>query len=140
MMVVHFEVVRFGVVHYFGILIQASIRIQVLLFHHLLQTFLRRRYFARRQPNHVVVNLMTVVMAYVKVKIFFEFYNPHIPNIDAISGTVFTLRIQYEYTQTQCDEGTRDGIDIWYMGNPPLCNQLNSLINSLDRREKLLVL
>ena len=26
------------------------------------------------------------------------------------------MRIQYEYTQTQCDEGTRDGIDIWYIG------------------------
>ena len=39
--------------------------------------------------------------------------NPHISNIDAISGALFTLRIQYEYTQTQCDEGTRDGIDIW---------------------------
>ena len=30
-------------------------------------------------------------------------YNPHIPNIDAISGALFTLRIQYEYTQTQYD-------------------------------------
>ena len=31
---------------------------------------------------------------------------PHIPNIDAISGALFTLRIQYpyEYTQTQCGE------------------------------------
>ena len=46
----------------------------------------------------------------------FENYNPHIPNIDAISGALFTLRIQYEYTQTRCDEGARDGIDIWYMG------------------------
>ena len=44
------------------------------------------------------------------------YYNPHIPNTDAISGALFTLRIQYEYTQTRCDEGARDGIDIWYMG------------------------
>ena len=29
-------------------------------------------------------------------------YNPHIPNIDAISGALFTLRIHYEHTQTQC--------------------------------------
>ena len=43
-------------------------------------------------------------------------YNPHITNIDAISGALFTLRIQYEYTQTQCDEGARDGIGTWYMG------------------------
>ena len=42
--------------------------------------------------------------------------NPHIPNIDAISGALFTLRIQYEFTQTQCDDGARDGIDIGYMG------------------------
>ena len=42
--------------------------------------------------------------------------NPHIPNINAISGALFTLRIQYEYTQIHCDEGARDGIDIWYMG------------------------
>ena len=44
------------------------------------------------------------------------YYNPHTPYIDAISGALFTLRIQYEYTQTQCDEGARDGIDIWSMG------------------------
>ena len=40
----------------------------------------------------------------------------HIPNIDAISGALFKLRIQYEYTQTQCDEGARDGTDIWCIG------------------------
>ena len=43
-------------------------------------------------------------------------YSPHIPNIASISGALCTLRIQYEYTQTRCDEGARDGIDIWYMG------------------------
>ena len=43
-------------------------------------------------------------------------FNPHIPNIVDISGAIFTLRIQYEYTQTQCNEGARYGIDIWYMG------------------------
>ena len=42
--------------------------------------------------------------------------NLHIPNIDAISGALLTLRNQFEYTQTQCNEGARDGIDIWYMG------------------------
>ena len=38
------------------------------------------------------------------------------PNIDAISGALFTLRIhvlQSSYTQF---DGARDGIDIWYMG------------------------
>ena len=43
-------------------------------------------------------------------------YKPHMSNIDAISGALFTLRIQYEYTQSQCDKGARDGIDIQYMG------------------------
>ena len=43
-------------------------------------------------------------------------YNPYKPNIDAISVALFTLRIQYEYLQTQCNEGVRDGIDSWYMG------------------------
>ena len=42
---------------------------------------------------------------------------PHISNIVAISGALFTLRIQYEYTQTQYDEGARDGTNIWYMVN-----------------------
>ena len=27
-----------------------------------------------------------------------NFCHPHIPNIDAMSGALFTLRIQYEYT------------------------------------------
>ena len=45
----------------------------------------------------------------------FRYYNPHIPNIDAISGALFTLRIQYDYTQTQCDDGASHGIDIWLM-------------------------
>ena len=49
------------------------------------------------------------------IKNIFHFGNPNIPNIDAISGALFTLRIQYEYTQTQRDEGARDDIDIWYM-------------------------
>ena len=39
----------------------------------------------------------------------------HIPNIDVISGALFTLRIQYKYTSTHCDEGA-DCIDMWYMG------------------------
>ena len=39
----------------------------------------------------------------------------HIPNIDAVSSALFTLRIQYEYTQTHYDEGARDYNDIWYM-------------------------
>ena len=43
-------------------------------------------------------------------------YKTHIPNIDAISGALFTLRIQHEYTQTQCHEGARDIINIRYMG------------------------
>ena len=42
--------------------------------------------------------------------------NPHIPNIDAISGALFTLRNQDESTQTRCDECARDDIDIWYLG------------------------
>ena len=42
--------------------------------------------------------------------------NSHLPNIDAISGALFTLRIQYGFTLTQCDEGAKDGIDIWFMG------------------------
>ena len=33
-----------------------------------------------------------------------------------ITCALSTLRIQYEYAQTQCDEGARDGVDIWYMG------------------------
>ena len=47
---------------------------------------------------------------------FRKVFNPHIQNIKAISGALFTMRIQYEYAQTQCDEGARDGVDIWYMG------------------------
>ena len=39
----------------------------------------------------------------------------HIQNIDAISGALFTLRIQYEYTQTQCNEGAKDVNNILYM-------------------------
>ena len=42
-----------------------------------------------------------------------------IPNIDALNSDTQALRIQYEYTQSQCDEGARDGIDIWYMGIIP---------------------
>ena len=43
-------------------------------------------------------------------------YNHQIPNIDTVNSDTHTLRIQYGYTQTQYDEGARDGIDIWYMG------------------------
>ena len=69
MMAVHFEAVHSEVVRYFDIQIQNQVSIpnQVLLFHHLLQTFLRRRYFAQRQLSRVQEHLMMVVMAYVKV-------------------------------------------------------------------------
>ena len=55
-------------------------------------------------------------MTFIDFHVHFISYNPHIPNIDAISGAPYTLRIQYECTQTQCDEGARDDINIWYMG------------------------
>ena len=40
-------------------------------------------------------------------------YNPHIPNIDAISGALITLSLSI--LNSQCEEGAIDGIDIWYM-------------------------
>ena len=41
-------------------------------------------------------------------------YNPHIPNIDAISGALITLSLSI--LNSQCEKGARDSIDIWYMG------------------------
>ena len=41
-------------------------------------------------------------------------YNPHMPKIDAISGTLITLSLSI-LLNYQCEEGARDGIDIWYM-------------------------
>ena len=43
-------------------------------------------------------------------------YNPHKQNIDAISGALITLSLSILILNSQCDEGARDGIDIWYMG------------------------
>ena len=44
-------------------------------------------------------------------------YGPYGPygmaNIVDISGALFMLRIQYEYTQTQWEEGARDVNNIW---------------------------
>ena len=40
--------------------------------------------------------------------------NPRKPNIDAISGALITLSLSI--LNSQCEEGVRDGIDIWYMG------------------------
>ena len=42
--------------------------------------------------------------------------NPHIPNIDAISGALITLSLSLLILNSQCEEGARDGIDIWCMG------------------------
>ena len=50
----------------------------------------------------------------------------HVPHFDAISGALFTLRIQYEYTHTQCDEGARDGNDIWYIGIISVVTEITS--------------
>ena len=47
----------------------------------------------------------------IAMKVWSRGYNPHIPNIDAISGALFTVRIQYEKLNVM-----RDGIDTWYMG------------------------
>ena len=40
----------------------------------------------------------------------------HIPSIHAVNSDTHTLRIQYEYTQTQCVGVAIEGMDIWYMG------------------------
>ena len=45
-----------------------------------------------------------------------EIYKTHIPNIYALNSDTHTLRIQYEYTQTQCVGVAIEGMDIWYMG------------------------
>ena len=44
---------------------------------------------------------------------------PHITNVVDISGALFTIKIQNEYTQTQCDEGAKDVNNIWYIGIKP---------------------
>ena len=41
---------------------------------------------------------------------------PYIPNIDVISGALITLSLTILMLNSQCEEGARDGIDIWYMG------------------------
>ena len=41
--------------------------------------------------------------------------NHNIPIIVDLSGDLYTLRIEYGYTQNQCDDGARDGINIWYI-------------------------
>ena len=50
-----------------------------------------------------------------KLTKLFEQYNPHIENIDAISGALISLSLSILILNSQCKEGARDGIDIWYM-------------------------
>ena len=38
-----------------------------------------------------------------------------IPYIDAISGALIPLNSNKLILNSQCEEGARDGIDIWYM-------------------------
>ena len=40
-------------------------------------------------------------------------YNRRSRNIFHISGALFTLKIQYKYAQTQCEEGARDVNKMW---------------------------
>ena len=42
-------------------------------------------------------------------------YNPHIPNIEAISGALNILSLSILIPNSQYEEGDRDGIDIWYI-------------------------
>ena len=44
------------------------------------------------------------------IKVNFNLWNS---NIVDNSGAFFKLKIQYEYTQTQCEEGARDDNNIW---------------------------
>ena len=46
---------------------------------------------------------------------YFFTYNPHIPNIDAISGALISLSLSILKLNFQCKEGARDGIVICYM-------------------------
>ena len=40
----------------------------------------------------------------------------HIPNIDAISGALITLSLSILILNFQCEDGARNGSDIYYMG------------------------
>ena len=42
-------------------------------------------------------------------------YNPHLPNIDAISGALVKMSSSILIPRSQCDEDARDSIDIWYV-------------------------
>ena len=41
--------------------------------------------------------------------------NNTLPNIGAISGAIITLSLSSLILNSQCEEGARDGIDIWYI-------------------------
>ena len=41
---------------------------------------------------------------------------PIYQNIDAITGALITLSLSILILNSQCEEGDRDDIDIWYMG------------------------
>ena len=43
----------------------------------------------------------------------YDKYNPHIPNIETISGALITLSLSILILNSQCIEGAGDGIDIW---------------------------
>ena len=59
-------------------------------------------YFPTFQANSSYVSKSIIV-----THAYFTQIRVNSPNIDAISGALYTLRIQYEYTQTQFVEGAR---------------------------------
>ena len=62
------------------------------------------------QPHPFVLSSLADVQMILTIEYFCNHFNP---NIFAISGALFTLAIQYEFIQTQFEEGARDVNNIW---------------------------
>ena len=73
-------------------------------------SFRRKKQYVKtyvKNCSYYIINMVTIQLQSNKARDSF--------NVTLLSDT-HTLKIQYEYTQTQCDEGARDAIDISYMG------------------------
>ena len=74
-------------------------------------------FWLERKPlwrGHVMISVKTF-SSQIKTESFsFMISNLWHSNIVDISGALFMLRIQYEYTQIKFDEGARDVNNIWF--------------------------
>ena len=71
---------------------------------------------SRRKVSGLKLQHMVNIICSIRSHVHDHLYLLYRINIDAISGALITLSLSILILNSHCEEGARDGNDIWYLG------------------------